>query len=581
MPCNLKGVLLCIPVGILASASQYCAVDLFHLQTSRARKEGDSVTHEADILFLGGPVFTSDPERLTAEAVAVKKDRILSVGNTSEIASFKGPRTTVVDLKGRLLMPGFIDAHVHLAGYGANRLHINCKFPQVKSIGDIKQKVRERALARRPGTDQDSIKWIRGWGYDQLKLEEKRHPTRFDLDEVCPDIPVLLMRTCGHIAVVNTKVLEMAGITRDTRDPTGGKFDRDESGMPNGVLRETAMSCVIGLSAPPHEEIVSAIEAGSRDFLSRGITSVHEAGVLLPQMRAFFEAVDSGRAKVRVYAMLGYSDPSYQQSFFSTGVSTTFGDHRLKIGPIKLMADGSSSGPTAATRQPYAIDPDDRGILYLTQQQICAQFAEAHRSRFQVTAHAVGDQAVEMVINGIEYAMHAFPRKDARHRIEHCAMTDNDLRHRIRDLGIIPVLQPVFFHEFGDGYVRNYGRARAEQMFAAASFLKLGVVFAMSTDCPVTFPDPMLNVYTAITRRTMTGDVVGPDERISVSDALYAYTMGGAFASFEERVKGSIEPGKLADLVVLSGNPLVAEPEEIRHMKADMTIVGGEVVYEE
>ena len=534
----------------------------------------------ADILFTGGPVFTSDPRQPAAEAVAVSGERILAVGRAAELASYRGRATRVVELAGRFLMPGFIYAHVHLAAYGANQLHINCKFPQVRSIRDIQERIRSRAQKPEAPGDRSGPRWIRGWGYDQLKLAEGRHPTRADLDEACPHLPVLLMRTCAHIAVVNSKVLELLGVTGETPDPVGGKYDRDERGVPNGVLRETAMSAVMRLATPGHEETVAAIQAGGRDFVALGITSVHEAGVLARDIRAFTEAAGSGRALPRVYMMLGYADPSFQAAFLDTGLATGFGNDRLTIGPLKLMLDGSSSGPTAATRRPYAVNPRDSGILYLTQEEIDARFARAQACGLQLTAHAVGDQAVEMVLCGMERAMAACPREGARHRIEHCAMTDHQLRLSIKRLGITPIPQPVFLYEFGDGYVINYGRERADQMFATGSFQKLGIPFAMSTDCPVTFPDPMLNVYTAVTRETMTGQVVGPAEKIGVADALHAYTMGGAAAAGEEASKGSIAPGKLADLVVLSHNPLVVPLSELRQIRAELTLLGGEVVFE-
>lgn len=541
---------------------------------------GISVHQYADILFTGGPVFTSNPRQPTADAVAVSGDRILAVGQAAELAPYRGRNTRVVELAGRFLMPGFIDAHVHLAAYGANQLHINCKFPQVRSIRDIQERVRSRALEPGAPGDRPGPRWIRGWGYDQMKLEERRHPTRSDLDEACPHLPVLLMRTCAHIAVVNSKALELLGVTAETPDPVGGKYDRDERGIPNGVLRETAMSGLMGLATPTHQDTVAAIQAGGRDFLALGITSVHEAGVLARDIRAFIQAAGSGCAIPRVCMMLGYADPSFQAAFLETGLATGFGNHRLTIGPLKLMTDGSSSGPTAATRQPYTVNPQDTGILYLTQEEIDARFARAHAAGMQLTAHAVGDRAVEMVINGIERAMAACPRESPRHRIEHCAMTDRELRLRIKRLGITPIPQPVFLHEFGDGYVTNYGRERADAMFATGSFLKLGIPFAMSTDCPVTFPDPMLNIHTAVTRETMTGQVIGPAERIGVADALYAYTRGGAAAAYEDVIKGSIEPGKLADLVVLSHNPLAVPLPELRQIRAELTMLGGEVVFE-
>jgi len=529
----------------------------------------------------------------------VRGRRIAAVGPLDEVMELAGPATEVVDLGGRLLLPGFIDAHCHLVAYGFSRLEADCRYPAVRSIRDIQDRIREKARTTPPGG------WVRASGYDQSRLEEGRHPTRFDLDAACADKPVLLTRACGHIAVVNTRALELAGLGPASPDPPGGRLDRDERGHPNGVLRETAVQAVLALVAPKHEELVSAIRAGMRDFLALGITSVHEAGVDAAAFRALREVAggpgsaagtpEAGPAagtpeapRLRVYAMLEPSDRAFQETLLRSGLGTGFGDEWLRLGPLKLMVDGSSSGPTAATREPYACDRTDRGLLYLSQEELDERFAAAARAGFQLTAHAVGDRAVEMVVTAIERATAedeaGRPRgargaPGARHRIEHCAMTDPALRERIRRLGVVPVLQPVFLHEFGDGYLRNYGRERASGMFAAGSFLRAGVRFALSSDCPVTSPDPMLNVYEAVTRRTMGGEVLGPEEAVTVAGALRALTADAAYASFEEGLKGTVQPGKLADLVVLSGDPFRAGPEEIREMKAVLTMVGGRVVH--
>ncbi len=533
----------------------------------------------ASLIFRGGPVLAGGPP----DALAVRGDRILAVGRTQDIMNLAGARTRVIDLQGRFLMPGFVDAHAHLVAHGASRLEVNCKYPSVHSIRDIQARIRERAASTAPG------QWVRAWGYDQSRLLEGRHPTRFDLDAACPDKPVLLTRTCGHIAVVNSKALALARVTDDTPDPPGGKFDRDERGAPNGVLREGAWAVLAGLMAPSAGEVALNIAAGTQDYLRLGITSVHEAGVNALTLRAYQVHQRGPGPRLRVYAMIDAGDGPFRAAFLASGLATGFGDDWLRIGPFKLMVDGSSSGPTAATRAPYAVDPSDHGILHIGQEEIDERFLEAGRAGFQLTAHAVGDRAIEMVLNGIERALaDAGPGTagrpasgpPARHRIEHCAMTDPALRARIKASGIVPVLQPVFLHEFGDGYVRNYGPHRAAGMFAAQSFLRLGVPIALSTDCPVTFPDPMPGVYTAVTRQTMDGSIVGPGERLTVVEALQAYTMGGAYASGEEGRKGSIEPGKLADLVVLSGDPLAARPEELGEMKAVLTVVGGEVIFE-
>ncbi|MCL6581424.1 MAG: amidohydrolase, partial [Firmicutes bacterium] len=389
-------------------------------------------------------------------------------------------------------------------------------------------------------------------------------------------------------AVVNSTVLRMADITSLTPDPPGGRFDRDPGGEPNGVLRESALAVLDALGAPDEEELVEAVRLGSRELARRGITSVHEPGVTAPALRALQKARRAGDLVTRVYLMLTPSDEAYQTAFVSTGLATGFGDDWLKVGPLKLMLDGSSSGPTAATREPYASDPRDRGILRLPPMEVKRRFKAAAEAGFQVTAHAVGDLAVETAVEALEALAEvvgdggpAGSRDRWRHRIEHCAMTDAALRERIKAVGAVPVLQPVFLWEFGDGYVLNYGRERASGMFAAGSFGRAGVRFALSTDCPVTSPDPMLNVFVAVTRRTMSGDTLGPEERLTVAEALEAYTFGGAWAAHEEDLKGSLEPGRLADITVLSGDPFRVSIEETRELRAVMTIVGGKVVHEE
>lgn len=536
-----------------------------------------------DIIMKGGPVFTAaEPIAQPVEAVAVRGDRIVAVGAPDDILALAGPATRVIDLGGRLLMPGFIDAHVHLAAFGASLDEVDCKYPAVRSIGDIQDRIRERARSQSAG-------WIKACGYDQSKLAGARHPTRHDLDAACGDRPVVLSRTCGHIAVVNTKALELAGIPVDTpagaalADPPGGQFDRDERGQPNGVLREAAVMVLAGLADPTPDELAGYVAAGSREFARRGITSVHEAGTGPAGFRAYQRARAEGRLETRVYLMLDPSDSELHGHLAATGLETGFGDEWLRLGPLKLMVDGSSSGPTAATREPYTSNPADHGILYFDQAELDRRFAAGAEAGLQLTAHAVGDRAVEMVVSALE-RLPSGPF-GMGHRIEHRAMTDPVLVGRIGRAGIVPVLQPVFLYEFGDGYLRNYGPERAGWMFAARSYRDAGIPFALSTDCPVTYPDPMLNVYCAVTRRTMSGAVVGPEQRLTLAEALYAYTMGGARAANERGVKGSIQPGRLADLVVLSGDPFRAEEagdyEALREMRAQLTILGGRIVYEE
>lgn len=543
----------------------------------------------ADLIFLNGFVHTVNDRDDVAEALAVRGDRILAVGGRDDVLAHRGPRTRVVDLRGGSLLPGFIEAHCHLPVIGLWGAGIDCKYPAVRSIEEICRAVADRARAAPPGA------WIRGRGYDHLKLAEGRHPTRHDLDRACPDRPVQIVRTCGHISAVNSKALEMAGITAATPDPPGGQIDRDERGEPTGVLRESAHMAMLKLARYEDHEVDEALERSARLLLSQGITSAHDAGGYgASTLNAMARAARDGRMKLRVYAMMwSLTDVEpFLDAAAGLGITTGVGDDRFRIGPYKIMVDGSSSGPTAGTREDYASDPGNRGILYYTQEQVNEHYRRAARQGFQLTAHAVGDRGIEMVLDGIEAAMRAagvrpgarsaagLPLPLGRNRIEHCAMCFPDLMERVQRLGIVPVAQPVFFHEFGDGYVRNYGPERAARMFPCKSFLRRGIPVAGSSDAPVTHSHPLLGLSVAVTRRTMSGQVVGPAEALTISEAIRIYTRGGAYAEFAEDRKGSLEVGKLADLVWLGAPIHRVPPDELPDVPVAMTVVGGEIVHE-
>jgi len=529
----------------------------------------------ADYVFVNGEVVTINPDDEVAEAVAVEEEKVLAVGTAEEILSLRGPQTRVVDLKGNSLLPGFIDSHLHMLLYGTNRLGVDCK-NGVGSVGEIVDRLAEQASATPEG------EWVRGWGYNDQKLAEGRHPTREDLDRVSTDHPIIAGRTCGHISAINSKALKLLGITRETPDPEGGKIERDGAGEPNGVLKETAHMSAFQESRYSPEQMVEAMGIANDDFVRLGITSVHDAGGYGPeQMRAMYRAVAGGSVKVRVYAMVCSLSRSeeFVEKMVAAGLVTGVGDERFAIGPAKIFTDGSSSGPTCATREPYTSDPDDSGILYYSQEEIDGILGLAHEAGFQITAHAIGDRAVEMVTNCIGKALREHPREDHRHRVEHAGMVPPDLMDRMQSLGIVPIPNPAFFYEFGEGYEKNYGE-RVEHMFPLADYAERGIVAASGSDAPVTVPDPMRGIYCAVTRRTGSGQAVGLSQRTTLAHAIRSFTLNGAYASFEEDRKGSIEPGKLADLLVLDGSILQTPPEDLLTMRPILTMIGGEVVFE-
>jgi predicted amidohydrolase YtcJ len=530
----------------------------------------------ADLIFTNGNIHTVDARDSIAEAVAVADGRILAVGSNTEVTATAGPTTQRIDLRGRSVTPGFIDAHHHFVGVGGAQDAIDCKAPGMPSIEAIVREVQKRAQALPAGT------WIRGRGYDQSRLAEQRHPNKHDFDPVSPEHPVVFTRTCGHILAVNSKALEVAGVPLTIQDPEGGRYDRDADGGINGVCYERACGALHIASAPSAEDLRQWLLAANNADLASGLTSIHDAGGMTGAPASIAqELAASGQLQVRIYAFVTVNASDHPHvGILSTGYHTGFGDARFTLGAFKVMTDGSSSGPTAATRQPYTSDDSTCGIAYWEQEELDDLIGRAHRWGWQCTVHAVGDKAIEQTLNAMERAMREFPREGLRHRIDHCGITPPDLQARIRQLGIVPVMQPAFFWEFGDGYIRNYGRHRADVMFPAKSLLDAGVVVAGSSDSPVTDYRPLFGIEQALTRATSDGDICGPDERVDLDTAIRMHTYNGAYASFEESQKGSIEPGKLADLAVLSADIRQVPVGELRDLPIAMTVVGGEIVYE-
>ncbi len=529
----------------------------------------------ADLILHGGVVHTVDAGNRLAEAVAVSDGHILAVGSKADVLATAGPSTQRVDLRGRSLLPGFIDAHAHFPWLGETQESIRFKATGMDNMAAIVRAVGERAAGAPAET------WIRGWGYDQSKLAEGRHPTRLDLDPVSPDHPVLITRTCGHITAWNTKAMQLAGLTDDTPDPEGGRYDRRD-GRLLGVAYERANIPLASASQATAEETRAWLVGANRAYLAAGCTSVHDAlGLTGPAMNHATDLVQSGALQVRLYGFVTVNAADHPHvPVLATGYRSGFGDDRLRIGAFKVITDGSSSGPTAATRDPYTSNPDDSGIAYWSQDGLDDLVGRAHRAGWQCTVHAVGDRAIEQSLDAMARAQREFPRRGLRHRIEHCGIAPPDLQARVIAQGILPVMQPAFFWEFGDGYIRNYGRERADVMFPARSLLEAGVTVAGSSDAPVTDYRPLFGIEQAMTRATMSGDVCGPGERVDLNTAIRMHTINGAYASFEEDRKGSIEVGKLADLTMLSADLRSLPPDEMRDLPVAATLVQGRVVYE-
>ncbi|MDP9434117.1 MAG: amidohydrolase [Actinomycetota bacterium] len=540
-----------------------------------------------DAVFTGGNVLTLDPERPRANALAVLGGRIVAVGDDSDLDGLTADRR--VDLGGSTVVPGFHDAHNHCVFFGMSLAELPLSTPPVQSLDDMYAKVAESARTTEPDG------WIIGAGYDQNRLAERRHPTAAELDRVAPGRKVWLRHTSGHMCVVSSPVLEAIGI--DTvAVPPGGQVERDESGRPTGLLQESAQTLVRSLVFPyPLTDIVSAIDRATRHYLSEGITSAQEAGIgagligWSPQeLAAYAHARATGQLHVRTTLMVAAdmlhelgASPDDPGSFgLDLGIATGLGDEWLRIGSVKAFADGSLIGRTAAMHAPFSDDPGNRGYLQRSPEELRELIVRAHRGWWQVSTHAIGDLAVDTVLDCYEEALRQLPRRDHRHRIEHCAVADDAALDRMARLGVIGVPQGRFISELGDGMASALGRDRTPYCYRQRSFLDRGIPLPGSSDRPVVEGAPLLGIADMVLQRTASGADFNPQEALTPLQALHAWTMGSAYATFEEHRRGSLVPGKLADFAVLSDDLTAVNPEQIASIQVRATVVGGEILYE-
>ena len=528
----------------------------------------------ADTVFLNGNVYTIDASNPKAEALAVLHGRVLAVGSTEEIKALAGPNTRVIALGGRTLMPGINDNHMHPPMYGAALTSIDATAQAVSTLKEITDKFGEAASSAGSG------EWLLGRGYDDTRLDVQRHPTRYDLDAVTGDHPAYLTRTCGHIGVANSAALKIAGITNDTPDPVGGEIDRDENGEPTGVLRELAQNLVRQhFPEPTVDDVKRNLIAACKKLNSLGITSMVDASVRNSrELQAYQELRDSGDLTVRTYLFMMIDETLDHMA--SLGIKTGFGDEWVRIGPAKIFQDGSGGGRTALMSIPYPDEPDNYGIQVHTQEEIDERFTRAAKAGFQVCAHAIGDRAIEMIINGMEKALKAYPQEDHRWRIEHCGMMTDELLDRMQQLKLVAVPQFSFVHYLGDSYIRNFSREWLELSYPARDWIDRGILTIGSSDAPVTPAEPWVNIRAAVTRLTQDGNIMGSEQGVTVDEALTMFTLNGARGSFEENIKGSLIPGKLADVIIIDKDPHDIPAEDLHSIQVDLTMVGGDVVFE-
>jgi predicted amidohydrolase YtcJ len=527
------------------------------------------------LLLTNATVITLDAATPRATAIGIRDDRIAWVGDARDAPTGFGGAYREVDLGGATVTPGFIDAHHHLMTLGYWMSQINCAYPAVESIGDIVDAVRARAV------DTPAGEWIQGRGYDDNRLRERRHLTRHDLDVVSPHHPVLIRNISGHMSVVNSTALRLAGIDRDTVSPFGGHIGLDTAGEPTGLLQEKAQE-LLGLPflSRDRTKLAGYLHTAGQAYLAAGVTSGHEAGIFDGiEFSVLQDAWSAGTLPLRTYMMIR---TPMLEALEDVGFHTGFGDDLLRVGSIKVISDGSLIGRTAAVCQPYGDSEheNDLGLAMFSQDELDDIVWRGHRAGWQLAIHAIGDRAIGMCLDAYQRALARQPRADHRHRIEHCGVMRPDIVARMAAMGVIPVGQPPFIHEFGDGFLEHLGHDRCQLTYPLKSLLDAGIPVAGSSDSPVSSYQPLVGIQAAVTERTSGGALFAPAEALTVQEALGIYTRNAAYAAFDEDIKGSISVGKYADLAVLGSDPRAVAPEEISAIPVLATMRGGEFVYE-
>jgi predicted amidohydrolase YtcJ len=542
---------------------------------------------KADIIFMHANVYTGVPANtpfssiLREEAIAVRGDRIQAVGKAIEIEKLKGPQTEVVDLGGHFIMPGFNDAHLHLDDAGTMKLSID--LTGVKSLEELRARVAKKVEESKAGD------WIQGSGWDETLWPVKVVPTRWDLDEVSNGHPVFLERIDGHIAVANTRALQLGSITLASRDPQGGQIDRNQNGEPTGILRETAQLAVLGaIPKPTHRLRREGLELALADLAEHGVTSAQDYSPVWENFQIYEELEKEGKLTARITEWLPFDDPV--EELDRKRNSHPQSDLMLHTGMLKGFMDGSLGSHTAALVEPYADDPKNSGLPRYDAAKLNDMTKERVLAGFQIGFHAIGDKGVQMALDAFagaeKAAREAHVRApnggdDFRLRIEHAQVTTPAQIAQFKTLKVIASMQPSHLLTDIRWAQDRLGPKRAATSYAWLAFLNKGVTLAFGTDYPVEPVTPFRGLYSAVTRKSDNGKLeYFPEQRLTMDQAIAAYTTGSAFAEFDEKEKGKIVPGMLADFVVLDRDPAASSPEKLLGTKVLRTVVGGKTVYE-
>ena len=575
-----KRIVLIVLLGLASGGLAQSGVSTQSAQ-SNAQKP------KADLIFTHGNIFTGVVDAAAslgsgkrAEALAVLGDRILAVGARDEIMKLKGPETKIVDLDGHFVMPGFNDAHMHLASAGLEKMNVN--MVGAKTLDEFRDRLRAKVEAAGPA------EWVVGEGWDETLWPVQVLPTRWDLDEVSGNHPVYLERVDGHIGVANTRALQLASVTVASRDPEGGKIDRDDSGTPTGILREKAQEAVQAvIPKPTHEKRRQAIELALADLASHGVTSAQDYSQW-DDFQIYEELEHDGKLTARISEWLPFDDSI--EDLNKKRDSHPASDNMLHTGMLKGFMDGSLGSKTAALLEPYSDDPKNSGLPQYEAAKLNAMTKERLLAGYQIGFHAIGDKGIQLALDAFAEAEKAAKDgkvkaadggTDYRLRIEHAQVTTPQQILRFKELKVIASMQPSHLLTDMNWAESRLGPKRAEHSYAWAEFLRRGVVLAFGTDYPVEPVTPFRGLYSALTRISEDGKKsYYPAQKLNIEQAITAYTTGAAFAEFAEKQKGKLEPGMLADFVVLDQDITAALPPKILGTKVLRTVVSGKTVYE-
>jgi predicted amidohydrolase YtcJ len=549
------------------------------LSTSHTTERSAEPAIAADLILYNGTILTmATPAR--AEALAVRSGRILEVGATREILRLAGAKTRLLDLRGRAALPGFIETHNHPLFYGYTvRIAVDASTPPNECIDDILERIAERARGLPPGT------WIRAERYDDTLLREKRHPTRTDLDRAAPHHPVYMTHVTGHFSVANSRALELAGVSAATPDPPGGFVARDASGSPTGLLAEAAAQLLVSQHLPPltMEEMLDCLATAGAQYVKAGVTSTHDLAIgfqgTVEAIAAYRRAKERNAFQPRVYGFLSeHILPELAEGRLGplSGAIAGIGDDHYRLAGVKMWADGSIQGFTGALSEPYYCKPETTGFPIYDEQQLSTRIRALRDAGWHVAVHANGDAAIEALVR-------AYERNSSggqRFRIEHCQTGREDQLERIaeHDIHVSFFIKHVYY--WGDRHRELFlGPKRAQRISPLHSAQERGIRFALHSDCPITPVMPLEGIWAAVNRITSGGEPLGLEQRVDVETALRGYTSNAAYLSYEEDRKGTLEPGKFGDIVIVDRDPTAVAPEELYRLRVETTIIGGEIVY--